>query len=132
MLPRLAALMAGHGRRPVPPVVLVAENSSSLKKFGGAQEIGISPYTDTRPSSPIPPRGWGAPERVVSRVKADTETGSNAERPRPPVLVRGRSRRYLLRHTALTIDTPPALSVLAVVLVAAIVGAGGTAILLPR
>ena len=52
--------------------------------------------------------------------------------PRPPVLVRGRCRRYLLRHTALTIDTPPALSVLAVVLVAVIVGAGGTAILLPR
>ena len=48
--------------------------ANSWKKFGGAQKRGISPYTDTRPSSPIPPRGWRVPEMVVSRVKADSSS----------------------------------------------------------
>jgi hypothetical protein len=37
------------------PLGVETAEANSWKKFGGAQERGISPYTDTRPQFPYTP-----------------------------------------------------------------------------
>jgi hypothetical protein len=68
-----------------PAWTLTGPPKPTLGRNLAAPKRGVYRHTQTpAPSSPIPPRGWGVPEMVVSRGKADRSISRNPDRPPPP------------------------------------------------